>query len=346
MMFGRPPSRWDERDCLSPLRCLAISILLCLAMLALAAPSGVSAQNWPNRPVTMVIPYAPGGSTDLIARLVAPRLAAELGQPVLLENMAGVGGIAGVSRVAKAAANGYQVVLGNVGTHAQNQFLFAYPPYDASVEFVPAALLVDQAMLLAARAGLPIEGLGDFISHLRANASRIQYASAGFGSPTHLACALLNSTLGVDVRHVPYRGGSLATSELLAGKVDYFCSNVAAIKPYVEAGQVKAPAVLSRARIASLPGVATAQEQGVRDFEASNWMALFLPAATPEPIVARLNAAATTALADQTLQTTLRALGAEPVAIERNTPERLAAFLAAEREKWGAIIRKANIRLE
>lgn len=323
---------------------IATSILLWLAILAV--PSAISAQDWPKRPVTMVIPYAPGGSTDLIARLLAPRLAAELGQPVLLENMAGVGGIAGVSRVAKAAANGYQFVLGNVGTHAQNQFLFTYPPYDASVEFVPAALLVDQAMLLAARAGLPIEGLGDFISHLRANASRVQYASAGFGSPTHLACALLNSALGVDVRHVPYRGGALATNELLAGKVDYFCSNVAAIKPYIVAGRVKAPAVLSRARVASLPDVATAHEQGMRGFEASNWMALFLPAATPEPIVARLNAAATTALADQTLQTTLRALGAEPVAVERNTPERLTAFLAAEREKWGTIIRKANIRLE
>jgi tripartite-type tricarboxylate transporter receptor subunit TctC len=233
-----------------------------------------------------------------------------------------------VSRVAKAAADGYQFVLGNVGTHAQNQFLFAYPPYDASVEFVPAALLIDQAMLLAVRADLPIGGLNDFIAHLRANASSMQYASAGFGSPTHLACALLNSTLGVDVRHVPYRGGSLATRELLAGKVDYFCSNVAAIQ------------------LASLPGVATAHEQGVKDFEASNWMALFLPAATPEPIVARLNAAAVAALADPALQAKLRTLGAEPAAAERNTPERLEAFLAAEREKWGAVIRKANIRLE
>ena len=326
------------------LRRIAALALLNSMIMAAAAP--IAAQSWPNRPLTMVIPYAPGGSTDLIARLVAPRLAVELGQPVLLENMAGVGGIAGVSRVAKAAPNGYLFVLGNVGTHAQNQFLFAYPPYDASVEFVPAALLVDQAMLLAARAELPIDGFNDFIAHLRANTSSMQYASAGFGSPTHLACALLNSTLGVDVRHVPYRGGSFATRELLAGKVDYFCSNVAAIKPYIEAGQLKAPAMLSRARLASLPGVATAQEQGVKDFEASNWMALFLPAATPEPIVARLNAAAVAALADQALQTKLRALGAEPATPERNTPERLAVFLAAEREKWGKVIRKANIRLE
>jgi tripartite-type tricarboxylate transporter receptor subunit TctC len=319
---------------------------LLLSFTALAKAATVAAQTWPKRPVTMVVPYAPGGSTDLVARLIAPGLAAALGQPVLLENMAGVGGIAGVSRVAKAASDGYQFVLGNVGTHAQNQFLFAYPPYDAMVEFVPAALLVDQAMLLAVRADLPTAGLDEFVVHLRANAASMQYASAGFGSPTHLACALLNSTLGVDVRHVPYRGGSPATRDLLAGKVDYFCSNVAAIKPHIEAGRLKAPAVLSRARLPSLPSVATAQEQGVKDFEASNWMALFLPSATPEPIVARLNAAAIAALADQTLQTKLRALGAEPAASERNTPERLAVFLAAEREKWGAIIRKAHIRLE
>jgi tripartite-type tricarboxylate transporter receptor subunit TctC len=321
----------------------AVPLLLAVAGLVKAAP--VAAQTWPKRPVTMVIPYAPGGSTDLVARLIAPGLGAALGQPVQLENMAGVGGIAGVSRVAKAAPDGYQFVLGNVGTHAQNQFLFAYPPYDAMVEFVPAALLVDQAMLLAVRADLPIAGLDDFIAHLRANAANMQYASAGFGSPTHLACALLNSALGVDVRHAPYRGGSLATRELLAGKVD-FCPNVAAIKPHIEAGRLKAPAVLSRARLSSLPGVATAQEQGLKDFEASNWMALFLPSATPEPIVARLNAAAIMALADPTLQTKLRALGAEPAAPERNTPERLAGFLVVEREKWGAIIRKARIRLE
>ena len=219
-------------------------------LLLTATVSGIAslraAPAWPNRAVTMVVPYAPGGSTDLVARLIAPGLAAALGQPVLVENMAGVGGIAGVSRVAKAAPDGYQFVVGNVGTHAQNQFLFAYPPYDAAAEFVPAALLVDQVMLVAARADLPIDGLNDFIAYLHANAAKMQYASAGFGSPTHLACALLNSTLGVEVRHVPYRGGSLATSDLLAGKVDYYCSNVAAIKPHIEAGRLKAPAVFSR----------------------------------------------------------------------------------------------------
>jgi tripartite-type tricarboxylate transporter receptor subunit TctC len=320
--------------------------LILLISTVLAVAISVAAQTWSNRPLTMVVPYAPGGSTDLVARLIAPGLGAALGKPIVIENMAGVGGIAGVSRVAKAAPDGYQFVVGNVGTHAQNQFLFAYPPYDAMVEFVPAALLVDQAMLLAVRANLPIDGLKDFVAYLRANTASMQYASAGFGSPTHLACALLNSALGVDVRHIPYRGGSLATRELLAGKVDYFCPNVAAIKPHIDANRLRALAVLSRARLASLPDLATAQEQGLGDFEASNWMALFLPSATPEPIVARLNAAAVAALADQTLQDKLRPLGAEPAASDRNTPERLAVFLAAEHEKWGAVIRKAKIRLE
>jgi tripartite-type tricarboxylate transporter receptor subunit TctC len=320
--------------------------LLLLASTGLAVATSTVAQTWPNRPLTMVVPYAPGGSTDLVSRLIAPGLAAALGQPVLIENMAGVGGIAGVSRVAKAAPDGYQFVVGNVGTHAQNQFLFAYPPYDAMVEFAPAALLVDLVMLLAVRADLPIDGLSDFIAHLHTNGATMQYASAGFGSPTHLACALLNSTLGVDVRHVAYRGGGLATRELLAGKVDYFCSNVAAIKPQIEAGKLKALAVLSRDRLASLPSVATAQEQGLKDFEATNWLALFLPAATPEPIVARLNAAAVAALADGALQAKLCALGAEPAAPDRSTQEGLSSFLAKEREKWGTVIRKANIRLE
>jgi tripartite-type tricarboxylate transporter receptor subunit TctC len=281
-----------------------------------------------------------------VARLVAPELSVALGQPVIIENMSGIGGIAGVSRVAKAAPDGYQFVVGNVGTHAQNQYLFTYPPYDAAVEFVPAALLVDLVMLLAVRADLPIDGLNYFIAHLRANGAKTQFGSAGFGSPTHLACALLNSALGVEVRHVAYRGGGPATRDLLAGKIDYFCSNVAAIKPHIEAGRLKAPAIFSRERIASLASIATALEQGLTDFEASNWMALFLPAATPEPIVARLNAAVLAALSDQALQTKLRALGAEPAAPGRNTADHLQAFLAAERKKWGTVIRKANIRLE
>ncbi len=329
---------------LACLRRLFATLTAILASLTTVIPA--AAQSWPNRPLTMVVPYAPGGSTDLIARLIAPRLSLALGQPVLVENMAGIGGIAGVSRVARAAPDGYQFIVGNVGTHAQNQFLFTYPPYDAAAEFAPVALLVEQAMVLTLRPDIPVDRLGDFMAHLRTHQSSMKYASAGFGSPTHLACALLNAVLGIDIRHVSYRGGSPASRDLIAGKVDYFCSNLAAIKPHIEAGRVKASAVLSRARTRSLPTVPTAQEQGLKDFEATNWLGLFLPSATPEPIVERLNAATVRALADQALQDQLRVLGAEPVTAERNTNERLLAFLAQERAKWSAVIRGASIRLE
>jgi tripartite-type tricarboxylate transporter receptor subunit TctC len=330
--------------CFAGLRRLFAPLTVILASLATVIPA--AAQGWPDRPFTMVVPYAPGGSTDLIARLVAPKLSQALGQPVLVENMAGIGGIAGVSRVARAAPDGYQFVVGNVGTHAQNQFLFKYPPYDAAAEFAPVALLVDQTMVLTTRPDLPVDGLEKFIAHLRLNQQTMKYASAGFGSPTHLACALLNAALGVDTRHVPYRGGSLASRDLMTGKVDYFCSNLAAIKPHIEAGRLKAPAMLSRARARSLKDIPTAQEQGLKDFEATNWLGLFLPVAVAEPIVERLNAAVVRALADRGLQDQLRALDAEPVAAERNTNERVLGFLAEERAKWGAVIRSANIRLE
>lgn len=319
---------------------------LTVALLSVSVAIPALAQSWPNHPLTMVVPYAPGGSTDVIARLIAPRLASALGQPVLIENMAGIGGIAGVSRVAKAAPDGYQFVVGNVGTHAQNEFLFAYPPYDAAAEFAPVALLVEQAMVLTLRPDLPVDSLEDFVAYLRAHQASMKYASAGFGSPTHLACALLNAALQADVRHVSYGGGSPASRDLIAGKADYFCSNLAGIKPHIDAGRLKAPAVLSRARVSGLPNVPTAQEQGLKDFEATNWLGLFLPVATPEPIVDRLNAATVRALADPALRDQLRALGGEPVMAERNSPQRLLAFLAAERAKWSGVIRAANIKLE
>src|SRR4029453_2041117 len=181
-----------------------VGAMLLVASTGLAIATPVASQSWPSRPLTMVVPYAPGGSTDLVARLIAPGLGVAFGQPVLIENMAGVGGIAGVSRVAKAAPDGYQFVVGNVGTHAQNQFLFTHPPYDAAAEFAPAALLVEQVMVLTLRPDLPVDGLDDFIAHLRAHHPNMKYASAGFGSPSHLACALLNAALGFYIPTVSF----------------------------------------------------------------------------------------------------------------------------------------------
>jgi len=305
-----------------------------------------AAQSWPSRPVTMVVPYAAGGTTDVIARILAPGLSEALGQQVVVENVGGGGGVVGTLRVAKSAPDGYQFVLGNVGTHAQIQSLHANPPYNAATDFVPVALLVDQSMLLAVRKDLPGGTLPQFIAHARANQAKMQYGSAGAGSPTHLACALMNAAIGIDVTHIPYRGGGPAMQDLIAGRIDYFCFNTASILPHVESGAVRAVAMLSRDRSPAVPGLASAHEQGLRDFEVGNWLAFFLPRGTPGPIVRKLHDAASRALSAPAVQDRLKQLGADPIPAERRAPEKLQAFIEGEIAKWAAIIRKANIRLD
>ena len=322
-------------------------VLGAVAALIVAIAPPVAAQAWPTRPMTWVVPYSAGGSQDAVARLLAPGLSASLGQQVVIENVGGAGGTVGVLRVAKAAPDGYQFLLGNVGTHAQSQALYDKPPYDAVADFVPVALLVDQSMVLVVRKDLPANNLQEFITFAKANGAKLQYGSAGVGSPTHLACALLNAAIGADqATHIPYRGGGPAMQDLMAGRIDYFCYNTASIKPQIDAGTVRALAMLGAARVASLGDVPTAQEQGLKEFEVSNWMALFLPKNTPAPIVERLHQAATAALADGAVQEKLRVLGAEPVAADRMPPDRLAGFVAGEVAQWRTIIKQAGIRLE
>jgi len=318
-----------------------------LPLLMLLFSGAAAAQAWPTRSVTLVVPYSAGGSQDAVSRMLAPGIAAALGQQIVIDNVSGAGGTLGVTRVAKAPPDGYQILLGNVGTHAQSPSLYDKLPYDAVADFVPVALLVDQSMLLAVRKDLPASNLQEFIAYARANGAKMQYGSAGVGSPTHLACALLNAAIGADaVTHVPYRGGGPAMQDLMAGRIDYFCYNTASIKPQIDAGTVKALAILSAARVSSLPSVPTAQEQGLKDFEVANWMAFFLPKGTPAPIVARLREATTTALADTAVQEKLRALGAEPVTGDRMPLDRLPAFIAGEMAKWRTTIKQAGIRLE
>ena len=293
------------------------------------------------------MPYSVGGSQDVVARLLSPGLATALGQQVIVDNVSGAGGTLGVTRVAKAAPDGYQFLLGNVGTHAQNQSLYDRPPYDAVADFVPVALLVDQSMLLAVRKDLPASNLAEFITYARANQSKMQYGSAGIGSPTHLACALLNAAIGLEhATHVPYRGGGPAMQDLMAGRIDYFCFNTASIKPQIDAGTVQALALLSPARVPSLPEIPTTQEQGLKDFQVANWMAFFVPKGTPAAIVGKLHDASVTALAAGPLQEKLRDLGAEPIAADRMPVDRLPAFIADEVAKWRTIIKQAGIRLD
>ena len=269
-------------------------IAAAVAVVAVSAP--VAAQNWPTRPVTMVVPYAAGGSTDIIGRIFATRLSEILRQQVIVENIGGAGGMAGASRVAKAPPDGYQFVLGNVGTHAQNQTLYKTPLYNAATDFAPVGLLVDLPMVMVARMSLPANDLQEFIAYAKANQAKMQYGSAGTGAPTHLACALFNAAIGVNVTHVPYRGSSQALQDMIAGRIDYFCLNASAAIPHVEGKTAKAVAMFTRERSPTFPTLATAQEQGLKDFTADNWLAFFLPKGTPGAVVQKLHEASVAAL--------------------------------------------------
>jgi tripartite-type tricarboxylate transporter receptor subunit TctC len=322
-----------------------------LRMMAIAATlwfatASALAQSWPTRPITLVVPFAAGGTSDVIARLVAEGLRAQLGQPVLVENLGGAGGMLGASRVAKSPPDGYQMVLGNVGTHAQNQSLYKRPLYNIVTDFTPVALVTDQSLVLVVRKDFPAGNLREFTDYAKANQARLHYGSAGAGSSNHLACALLNSALGADITHVPYRSGAQAMQDMLAGRIDYQCPSAPTAIPQMEAGTVKALAILSRNRSASMPTLPSAHEQGLTDFDIPTWYALFLPAGTPASIVQQVNRATVATLAMPLVQQRLKEIGSDLVPPERMTPDHLATFVAAEVEKWARVIKASGISLE
>jgi tripartite-type tricarboxylate transporter receptor subunit TctC len=322
-----------------------IPIMVALAALVAASPTAL-AQSWPNRPMTMVVPFAAGGASDVIARIVAEGLRAELGQTVVVENIGGAGGMVGANRVAKAAPDGYQMVLGNVGTHAQNQTLYKKPLYNAAIDFEPVTLVTDQSLVLIVRKDFPADSLQAFIAHSKANQAKMRYGSAGTGGSNHLACVLLNSAIGIDVTHVPYRGGGQAMQDMLAGRLDYQCPSAPVALPQIQGNTVKALAVLSKNRSASMPELPSAHEQGLADFDIPSWYALFLPRGTPVEIVRRLNRATVVTLQRALVQERLREIGSDLVAPERTTPDYLGRFVAAEIEKWARVIKASGVQIE
>ena len=296
--------------------------------------------------MTMVAPFAAGGSTDAIARIVADGLSSQLRQPVIVENIGGAGGMTGASRVAKAPPDGYQFILGNVGTHAQNQTLYKRPAYNAATDFAPVALIADQSLVLVARKNFPANDLREFIAYAKAHQSNLQYSSAGTGGSNHLACVLLNSAIGIEVTHVPYRGGSQAMQDLLAGLVDYQCPSAPVAMPQIAGKLVKAIAILSKERSPSMPSLPSAHEQGLTGFDVPSWYALFLPKGTPAAIVQKLNAAAVAAMDAPATQQRLREIGSDLVAPVRRSPDYLGKFVTSEIEKWSVAIKKAGVELE
>jgi len=312
---------------------------------ALDCAGPAAAETWPSRPVTMVVPFAPGGGTDVLGRIVGRRLSEILGQQVIIENVGGAGGMVGSARVAKAAPDGYQFVLGS-RADAINQTLYKTPLYNLVADLAPVVLIAEQPTILVARKDLPAGNLQEFIAYAKANQSTMQMGSAGAGSTGHLDCRLLNAAIGIKVTHVPYRGGGPAMQDLIAGRIDYFCTLSATAMPQIEGGLIKVLAILTRDRSPVLPNLASAHEQGLTDFEATTWFGFFLPKRTPEPIIQRLHDTTVATMETSAVQERLKEVGAIVVAPERRSPEYLQKFVDSEIAKNAGPIKAAGISME
>jgi tripartite-type tricarboxylate transporter receptor subunit TctC len=309
----------------------------------LALPCIARAQDWPMRPITMVVAFAAGSGSDILGRILGPRLAEVLGRPVIVENVGGAGGITGTSRVARAQPDGYQFVLGNAGTHAVNQTLYKKPPYNAVTDFEPVALVGEQPIVLIARNDLPATNLQELASYVRANQSRMQYGSPGVGSTPHLACVLLNAAMGVNVTHIPYRGAAQAVQDIIAGRLDYQCSTAAALAPQIEGRLVKGIAILTKDRSPVLRELPSAHEQGLANFDTGTWYAFFLPKGTPKNIVQKLHSATIATLDTPSIQQRMRETSFDPVPGERQSPEYLKKLVESEIAKWAGPIKAGGI---
>jgi tripartite-type tricarboxylate transporter receptor subunit TctC len=323
-------------------RLLALSLSVVVAS---SAAQPVHAQDWPVRPITLVVPFTPGGPTDLIARMVAPRMSEVLGQQIVIENIGGAGGMTGAARVARAPPDGYQLVLGGLGTFILNQLLYKKPLFDTKTDLAPLALVADQAQILVARKDFPAGNLSDFVAYARAH-STLVYGSAGAGTASHACAILLNLAMGTSLVHVPYRGSAPAMQDLQAGRLDFGCEQSSSALPQIHAGTIKAIAALTRERIPFLPDLPTAREAGLANVEAEPWFAFFLPKAAPERIVARLHEAVLAAMNAPTAAERLRGAGVMLAAPDRRSPGYLHDFVAAEIEKWSVPMKASGLSLD
>jgi len=320
--------------------------VICALSLLLATLAPAAAQDYPTRTLTMVVPFAAGGPTDLLGRIMAQRMGEILGQTVIVENVGGAGGQTGGKRVAEAKPDGYTFVLGTVGTHAQGQTLYKHPLYNAATDFAPVGLIAEVPIVLIARKDLPANNLKDFVTYVKANEDKMQFGSAGAGSATHLGCVVLNTTMGTPkITHVPYKGTGPAMQDLIAGRIDYLCEIISTAKPQIDGGRVKPIAMLTKARSSVEPNIPTAAEQGL-DVQAYTWNAIFLPKGTPAPIVKKLNAAMVEAMKTPAVKDKLESLGAQVVADDRAMPEYLAKFVPSEIEKWAAPIKASGVTVQ
>ena len=314
------------------------------ALVTLALPLAAHAQAWPARgPIRFVIPYPPGGASDVTARTLGAKLSEILGQAVVIENRPGANGIIALEQVAKAPPDGYTLLMANLGPNAINPVVYSKLPYDAIRDFAPILLTSIVPQILVVNPALPIRTLGELIAYAKANPGKLNFASAGNGASNHLSGELFNAMAGVKMEHVPYKGDTPAMTDVMAGTVAVMFTTAIAATPHVRTGKLRAIAVTSRKRIPSLADVPTVAEGGVPGFEAVSWGGVMATAGTPPDVVARLNAEFNRILKMPDVAAKLESLGAEIVG---GTPDEFATYLKAEIAKWGKVARDNNVKLD
>jgi tripartite-type tricarboxylate transporter receptor subunit TctC len=318
------------------------TIITCAALILAAS---AHAQTLKSGTLSLVVPFAPGGPSDVAGRILAQGMQEALGQTVVVENPVGGGGTVGSLRVSRGTPDGSAFVLGNNGTHSWSQSLYKHPPYETLRDFTPLGLAIESPRVIIVPKDLPANTLPEFIAYVKANQDKIQFASAGAGSASHVSCVLFNAMLGVNVTHVPYRGLGPAMQDLIAGRVQYICDSVSTSKPQIEGGHVKAITTTGLKRSAALPDIPTAKEQGL-DFDVLTWQGLFLAKDTPVPVLKQLSAGFIKALDLPSVRDRFQPIGEEIPTADRRTPEYFGKFVADEIARWSGPIKASGVTVE
>ncbi len=319
------------------------SYMMAVAALALAVGGAQAQSNYPERPITMIVPFAAGGPTDVVARIVGEHMSRTLGQQIVVENVAGAGGTTGITRAAQANADGYTIMMGHMGTHGAAPALYPNLKYDPAKDFAPIGLAAGTPILIVAKNGIPAKTLKEFNDYAKANADKLNEAHAGVGSVSHTTCTLFNSQLGIKPNRVAYRGTGPALNDLVAGQVDYACDQIVNLVPQIKAGTIKAFAVATPQRNPALPDVPTTIEAGMPDYQVSAWNAIFAPKGTPEAIVTKLTGALSKALDDEGTRKRLLDLGADIPDANGRTPKALQQLVESEVGRWTPVLKAAGI---
>jgi len=317
--------------------------LIALTIATALSASHAGAQNWPTRPVTMVVPYAAGGPIDTIGRIMAQRLSEVLGQTVIVENIGGAGGMTGAARVAKAAPDGYTLLMSGSAVLAINQTLYKKPLYNAVTDFEHVALFSDSTRVVIARPNFPANTFQEFIAYSKANHLNMQYGSAGAGSGTHVCAVLLNVAMGTKITHVPYRGAGPAMQDLIGGRIDFVAEQISTALPQIQGKTVKPIVTLGLDRAPGLENLPTAEEQGIKGLDCGSWGSFSFPKGTPDAIIRRLAQATNEAVETPALRERFKAIGVTIPAAERRTPEYLTRFVPAEIARWAGPIKSSGV---